>query len=318
MNAFKYQIKFGGIAMGKKKKRIIFGLGVAVLVGVVALAGCSTNTSGKVKNTVTQESQGIGLIGVENARQLGGYVNADGKMIKDGVLLRTGKLSSAIDADIKTLTEEYNLTEIIDLRATAEFKGDPDPAIEGVIVENIRVMNESNPAYLKAIAEVPTDDPVSDGIARVENGIIDDTMYSDIVTSTYAQEQHQIFFEKILEHEDGAVLWHCTGGKDRTGVAAVLLLSALDVDKETIMADFLLTNEYFADNIDYMVSETEKRTDDPEIIEGVFAEFGADAKYMEKMFTEIDEKYGSMDAFLKEAMGLTDEDRITLKDRYLV
>ena len=100
-------------------------------------------------------------------------------------------------------------------------------------------------------------------------------------------------------------------------MAAVLLLSALGVDRDTVMKDFDLTNDFYAENIDNMVSETKKRTNDPTIIGGVEAEFGANPVYMEKMLDTIDEKYGSMDTFLKEAIGLTDDDMIKLREMYL-
>jgi len=83
------------------------------------------------------------------------------------------------------------------------------------------------------------------------------------------------------------------------------------------MEDFALTNDFYADNIDYMVSETKKRTDDAKIIEGVYAVVGANSSYMGKMFDAINEKYGSMDNFLKEAIGLTDKDVTKLRDMYL-
>ncbi|WP_186843773.1 tyrosine-protein phosphatase [Acetobacterium tundrae] len=309
--------------MEKDRKVILLGLCVTALVCIFAMAGCGVNTSEKgagnaqIKNTVTQESQTIGLTGVDNARQLGEYVTTDGKKIKDGILLRTGKLSGATNEDITTLTGKYHLTEIIDLRSTAEIEAALDPVIDGVTEENVRIADETSPAYLTAMSVVRTDDPVGDAITEVENGTISDTLYSYIVTSTYGQQAYHEFFEKLLAHENGAILFHCSAGKDRTGLAAVLLLSALGVDRETIMEDFALTNDFYADNIDYMVSETKKRTDDAKIIEGVYAVVGANSSYMEKMFDAINEKYGSMDNFLKEAIGLTDKDVTKLRDMYL-
>jgi len=291
------------------------------------LAGCGIKTSEKeasktsegkqLENMVTQESQTIGLTGVGNARQLGGYVTTDEKKIKDGVLLRTGKLSGAANEDIIVLTEKYHLAKIIDLRTTAEIEAAPDPVIDGISEENIRIIDETSPTYLKAMSVVRTEDPVSDAITMVENGTISDTMYSELVTNTYGQNGYHEFFGKLLAHEDGAFLFHCNGGKDRTGVAAVLLLSALGVDRDTIMEDFALSNDFYEKNIDYMVSETEKRTDNATTIEGINAEIGADSVYMEKMFDAIDEKYGSMDTFLKEAIGLTDTDMTKLREMFL-
>ncbi|MDO9491028.1 tyrosine-protein phosphatase [Acetobacterium sp.] len=312
--------------MEKNKKSVLVALCVTTFVSVFALAGCGVNSGEKevgnssgekqMENTVTQESQSLGLTGVANARQLGGYITTDGKKIKDGVLLRTGQLSAATSDDITALTDKFQLTEVIDLRTTAEIEAALDPAIEGVTEERIPIIDESGSAYAVMTAGY-TGDPIDHAIAQVENGTISDTMYSDLVMDTYGQNAYHEFFQKLLAHKDGAFLFHCAGGKDRTGVAAVLLLSALGVDRNTIMEDFILTNDFNAKNIAYVVSAAEKKTSDVKILEGVKAAVGADPNYMEKMFEAIDEKYGSMDVFLKEEIGLTDKDIAKLKDRYL-
>lgn len=313
----------------KKMKKIFFvTLGVSTLVCIFALAGCSSNNGEKgasnsrkdkpIENTVTQESQTIGLTGVANARQFGGYVTTDGKKIKAGVLLRTAKLSEVTNEDIGILTDQFHLTEIIDLRTSAEIKAAPDTVIAGATNTHIPIIDESLPAYSEMVdGYTGNKDPISHAIALVENGTISDTMYSELVTDSYGQHAYYEFFQKVLAHKDGAFLFHCTGGKDRTGVTAVLLLSALGVDRDTILEDFALTNDFDAKKIDYVVGEAEKRTDNAKIIEGVKAEVGASTSYLENMFVAIDEKYGSMGTFLKEAIGLTDKDIKELKAKYL-
>lgn len=303
--------------MERSKKRIFFSL-LLVITCVFALAGFGNDANEKeVKNVVTMESQTIGLTGVNNARQLGGYITTDGKTIKDGVLLRTGNLANATKEDSAKLTEKYNLKIDIDLRTVAEIDGAPDIKIDGVTEKNIRITKELSPAYLKAILGAASEDPVGDAIIRVEDGTISDTIYSDMVTDSHAQKAFKEYFDILLENEDGAILFHCSQGKDRTGVAAVLILSALGVDKETIMKDFLLTNDFNAERINYLVDETKKRTEDPKIIEGVHAQIGVEESYMQNMYDKIDKEYGSMDSYLKESIGLSDKDIQTLKDRYL-
>lgn len=303
--------------MERSKKRIFFSL-LFVIICVFPLAGFGNDANEKeVKNVVTMESQTIGLTGVHNARQLGGYITIDGKTIKDGVLLRTGNLSNASKEDVAKLTEKYNLKIDIDLRTVAEIDGAPDVKIDGVTEKNIRITKELSPAYLKAVIGVISEDPVGDAIMRVEDGTISDTIYSNMVTNSHAQKAFKEFFDTILKNEDGAILFHCSQGKDRTGVAAVLILSALGVDEETIMKDFLLTNDFNAEKINFLVDETKKRTEDPKIIEGVHAQLGVEERYMQNMYATIDKEYGSMDSYLKELIGLSDKDIQTLKDRYL-
>jgi len=92
---------------------------------------------------------------------------------------------------------------VIDLRATAEIKAKPDPVITGVTEENVSIVDETSPGYLTAASFVPTDDPVANAIALVENGTFSDTMYSYIVTDTYGQNGFHEFFEKLLAMKTG-------------------------------------------------------------------------------------------------------------------
>lgn len=283
-----------------------------VLVGVMsvgALAGFK------------MESQSLGLEKVENARQIGGYQTADGRHVREDVLLRSGKLSGATEEDLKILTEKYNLKQVVDFRTSGEVSSEPDPDIEGVTNTNVRVLDESSDtgkSAANAMTGIYQDDPAAAMISMVENGMVDEDMYVDVAMDEHAQEAYRQFFQILLENEDGAVLWHCTGGKDRAGTAAALLLSALGADRETILDDFALTNDFNAAKIEYMADEAAKKTDDPAVIEGVRTLTGVDRAFMEKMLDAIDEKYGSMDLYLKEAVGLTEEDIKNLQDKYLV
>jgi protein-tyrosine phosphatase len=82
-------------------------------------------------------------------------------------------------------------------------------------------------------------------MAILDSGIISDQMYVEFLQGETGKAGFRNFFRVLLETPEGsAVLWHCTNGKDRTGVAAMLLLGILNVDEETIMADFMLTNTF--------------------------------------------------------------------------
>ena len=82
----------------------------------------------QLKNTIDTNMfpQSIGLEEIVNARELGGYVGADGRKVKRGVLLRTGALSEISEADRRRLLEQYHLTDIIDFRTSFECEAAPD------------------------------------------------------------------------------------------------------------------------------------------------------------------------------------------------
>ena len=122
---------------------------------------------------------------------------------------------------------------------------------------------------------------------------------------------------------DGGVVYHCSAGKDRTGVATALVLSALGVPRETILADYELSNRYF--NGLASAAGAESRKDDPQM--AAFAKLppevlkvfmGVDARYLQAVFDEIDAKYGSVDAYLDKELGVDAADIARLKALYLV
>ena len=126
------------------------------------------------------------------------------------------------------------------------------------------------------------------------------------------------FFQVLLNNEDGkAVLWHCTGGKDRAGLAAVLVLSALGVDRETILNDFALTNNFVQQNVEYMGRMAMQLTSNPDEINGVMYLTGVNRDYMETLLNTIDEQYGSIEGYLVNAIGLTPDDFTKLQTMYL-
>jgi protein-tyrosine phosphatase len=137
------------------------------------------------------------------------------------------------------------------------------------------------------------------------------------LTSEYTKQVYHDFFDQLLADPDGAVLFHCAHGKDRTGMAAVLLLSALGVDRETCISDFALTNDFMKPAIDTVVGQAKKITEDEAILNGVAGLVGVNASYMENVFDEAQAQYGSMLEFIKQGIGLTDDEIQQLRDIYL-
>ncbi len=352
----KYRVS-AGIASVLVASSLSFG---AVLAAspVFADEAAADAAAAAAPETGTVEAQSIGLEGVSNARQLGGYATEDGHRVKDGVLLRTGTLSGATEGDIEKLVDEYDLGYIVDFRTSAEIAAAPDPEIDGV--ENVwcSVMEEipapegdeatddgsegdegaenaassdgevgqsdesaegddSAAALAGAVASSDGADAIAMLVAYADAADLED-MYVDMVQSEHAQQGYRAFFDVLLGNEDGkAVLWHCTGGKDRAGLAAVLLLSALGVDRETALNDFALTNEFVADQIDQMTAAAEAAGYDEEQAEAVATLTGVNRDYMAKALDLIDDEFGGMDAYLHNQIGLTDDEIAQLQEMYL-
>lgn len=271
---------------------------------------------------VTKEAQALLVTGIENARQLGGYETADGRHVKRDVLLRTAKLSDAPSEELAALKDIYHLGVVVDFRTLAEREGAPDPEIDGVDNIVLDVLDESSRtgagAAIAGIYENGGTEPAEVMLNIIRSGCVSERMYADMAFDPAAEKGFRDFFRILLENGgQKAVLWHCSGGKDRTGAAAVLLLLALGVNKETALRDFELTNEFLREKIAYMESRAAELTDDPEEIAWVKDLTGVNRKYMEKLLDTLEEKYGSQERYLTEGLGLDRAELEQLREMYL-
>ena len=170
------------------------------------------------------------------------------------------------------------------------------------------------------------------GISRENNGIMDaisamgDTpsefmikQYEKFVTDQMCVKQYAKFFNILLHHENGAVLWHCSAGKDRAGIATALLMSALGVPRKTIREDYRNSNRFLAEDREYAIRYLETKTIvDGRVMELVGAMYHVQEAYLNRVFKIIDEQYGSMSQFLRKQMYLTPRSIEELKKKFLI
>ncbi len=285
-----------------------------LIIPVLLLLGCS-----HVQNLVTEEGQTLNMSSISNARELGGYKTRDGKTVRKGVLLRTAVLTDASEEELNSLIFDYNLSAVIDLRASYELDEEPEPVLDGIAQYNFKIMDEQMMAERAAgIYHVLTDpnvDPVTRMTAILESGVISDQMYVEFLQGETGKAGFREFFRVLLETPEGSsVLWHCTNGKDRTGVAAMLLLGVLNVDEKTIMDDFMLTNTFYEEEISAMRTQLGKYiTDEAMLDELMVTGKGVHAPYMQNAIDYIKENYGDIPGYVKTELGLTDEDIAKLR-----
>ena len=138
------------------------------------------------------------------------------------------------------------------------------------------------------------------------------SMYDVIFFEESSQEAYRRFFADLLtvEPEDGAVLWHCTQGKDRAGSASAMLLAALGADRELIMADFILSKDYYDPIAVKIKTETESQK---KVINTLIS---ANPVVFEATLDKVDGKYGSLRNYLTECIGVTPEMMDVLRNRF--
>ena len=295
---------------------------------VQSQAQSSSQVEGQTKTSLSAaaEAQSIKLEGVGNARQLGGYVGAGGKTVKDGVLLRTAALSGATEEDIKRLTDTYHLGEMLDFRMGQEVEADPELQIDGVKNLNIHIIDEE--ALAKATESLTpedqemmaSDDPVEKLKPIKKLGIVGDQMYVNFLSNDAGKQGYAQMFKELLELPEGkSLLFHCTQGKDRTGCAAMLILSALGVDEDTIMSDYMLTNEF---NAELIAQERQELLDagikEDQIDEIMIARDQVFSQTMTNGMDWLKKEYGSVKEYIIKELGVTEEQIAQLQEKFLV
>lgn len=264
--------------------------------------------------------QSILLQSVFNARELGGYINNDGKAIKRNLLLRTGNLNNISDSDINVLKDNYRLSHIIDFRMAMEFNNASDPQIEGVKYHHLDVIDPSvfDSDDMPDI-ELNKLDLIQMTELSIRSGMLDENMYIVFLESEFGKRAFSGFFRVLLESDtDRAILWHCTGGKDRTGIAAMLLLSALGVDEKTVIEDYLLTNVYNSHRIAATRQYLSEKGCDKSFIDKAVLVFDAvDESFMRNAVEHLKKSYGSVLGYIQNALEIKQSEIDILKEKYL-
>jgi protein-tyrosine phosphatase len=139
------------------------------------------------------------------------------------------------------------------------------------------------------------------------------------IATDYTEEYRDLFDVLLGQPEGEAVLYHCSGGKDRTGVATALVLTALGVSKDEIQSDFMMSNALKdADNKAQQIAAEVNAAEGTNMTsEAVWPSLGVREAYLDEFYKSVEASYGSVEDYLREGLGLTDADIETLRNRYL-
>ncbi len=262
----------------------------------VCIAG---NTYAQVADSAKRK---VDLQGAINFRDLGGYTATKGHHVKWGKLYRSADLSKLTDHDLAELSNR-KISYDVDLRGNQESKQAPDR------------LNPNMDYILCPAGSDNVNGSMMQSLKTIKTGG-DSVMVAYYGNTTYLADRYKPFFDKLLNlPNDKSLVFHCTAGKDRTGIAAALLLYSLGVPYDTIV------NDYEASNY-YRTVENEKAVKSMvqlmQINEGVAKDvLSVKKEYLDAAFNAIKSKYGSIDNFLKAQIGLDDQKIASLKKKFL-
>lgn len=254
--------------------------------------------------------QNIKLKGLRNTRDLGGLQSPQG-VVRSKLLLRGGHLHDVGPREAEALQAQFDLRYIIDLRTDMERDEKPDAKIPGAEYRHMPILDE---ATVGITHEQRTDDHAS-LLSRLPDIR---ELYAGMVSGVQAQRLAAVVHLAMDAASRGqAVLYHCTEGKDRTGVVSLVLLWMLDVPMEAIMQDYLFTNGYAqarARKYYWLVRVMKRDKAAASKVRGLFL---ADKGYLGAAIEAVEQSYGSMRAFVTDGLGVDEAEREAFKHAML-
>jgi protein-tyrosine phosphatase len=254
----------------------------------------------------------IHLDGTSNTRDIGGYQAGDQRIVRWRQIIRSENLSRLTPGDFQKL-EEIGVKTVIDLRTEKEHNKSPTVWL-----------GESPPRFL----HFPIGDAENDWFRAqsrmmkkprfTEDQSLEHMIAGYRMIADEGPDSFQKLMDVVLDQSNWPILIHCSAGKDRAGVAAALILEALGVDRNTIMEEYLLSNEISrAEEKAVLLAErgnnsrSLKKLRRSPTADAWFPIVGVRPEMLEAFYSSVDERYGSMEAFLTE-MGIDQDARTAL------
>lgn len=241
-------------------------------------------------------------------RDLGGIKNKEGKIIKKNYLLRSANLSRINSRTLHRLEKDH-LYKIIDLRTDEEISEKPNKIIAGVQYIQLPIFNEKTVGITRE-----KDIEIKEMLHALPDLA---GLYKSMVTNEYSVAQLKQIMHEIIDSNGYPVLFHCSAGKDRTGIVSLLLLSILDVSEDKIIKDYLYDSKKHQLKSLGLYFTLIFMTRDKELASRVRKYYLVDEKYMMTSMQAINEKYGSMDIFIRNELCVSDVHKEEFKRRVL-
>lgn len=245
-----------------------------------------------------------------NFRDAGGYHTRDGQMVRWGKLYRSGSISRLADADLAYL-QRLGIRLVSDFRSTEEREKQPDrlPDVPGLLerplpMESVDRWERLRGAYTIFFRKGKLDDFLLDGYRRV---MIDGNA-------------HHIgeLFQRLADPNQLPALIHCTAGKDRTGLAVALLLLTLGVPEETVLADYTLSNRFYDHFRRGIAADIKQVAPWGVSVDDLQDLLLVKAKTLQGALAHLRQTYGSVDSYLRNQAGVSDETITQLRQNWLV
>lgn len=254
------------------------------------------------------ETRVVPLDGGINFRDIGGYLNSQGRRVKWRKIMRCGHLANLSEGDLDHL-EVIGVSKIHDFRRVEEQTQNPSCAIRAEFVDDYQMSIGDISRFWEFLFE-------GELSAESSHGLVVNSYANciEVVIPAFSR-----FMRDIIDNSDNASVFHCSAGKDRTGMAAALILSALDVPRETIVEDYMLTLEHY--DSERLIKIVEGHLRDAKVEKWdrswLIPYCSVHQDNIVAFLEAIDKQYGSVRNYLTDALGLSPQDLEKMQERFL-
>ncbi|WP_416308244.1 tyrosine-protein phosphatase [Neptunicella sp. SCSIO 80796] len=271
-----------------------------------------SNTEG---DNITLATRLLPLEGGRNFRDLGGYQTTDGKTVKWGKIYRSGVLAGLTDQDYQFINE-LDIKTVVDFRTNSERSSEvTDWRASAIDVIQKDYEMDFDMSQIGALLRRPdlNKQMMENMMAQMYPRILEDQ-----------KQNYTAMFDALVNSNDG-LLFHCTAGKDRTGISALLVLTALGVDKQTAIDDYMATNQYL-DPHALMPKNNEQMDPKMAAMMQMFASLPADVvqplmgvtqPLIEAAISKMESQHGSILQYIQQELDVSDKDISVLRQKYL-
>ena len=250
----------------------------------------------------------VGLDGGINFRDIGGYVNNQGRTVKWRKIMRCGHLANLSDNDLDVIAQ-IGITKVHDFRRSEEQEQSPSCAIRAEFIEDYQISIGDISRFWEFLL----------------GGKLTSGSSHQLVVNSYGACIEALipafsrFMRHIVDDADRASVFHCSAGKDRTGMAAALILSALDVSRQTIVDDYMLTKKHY--DPEKLIAIVEGHLRDAKVEhwdrDWLIPYCSVHQDNIVAFLDAIEDRYGDVKNYLISALGLSQADLDKMQRCYL-
>lgn len=263
------------------------------------------------KDTLLIAERKLIINNLDNFRDLGGLKTKDGRFVSWGRFYRSDALNELLTSEFPYI-EDLKINKVFDLRSDFEIETAKDNLPANVIYEHFPIFADKNSGMLQGLQE-----KMSQGILTVADAQ-ELLMQANQAFVNEDSAKFNTLLHQIIVEDDMPNVFHCTAGKDRTGYTAAMILAILKVDKQTILDEYEMTNFYTEAKIKKMIENYANQKNIKGKIEpdAIGALMSVNKKYLEAAFDIIEQKYGGIDAYVKNELGFSDLQRQAIIEKY--